>query len=117
MRGTAGLAVLYTVFTIAFSSLWGIEGTAFAAVLSEALYALYLAAVVKFVSPAEMIRLLWKPLASSAVIVGAFLGIGFGSAYAAVPAACVLFVASLLLTGEIARSEIDMIKHVLSPDR
>jgi O-antigen/teichoic acid export membrane protein len=38
MWGTIGLAGAYTVFTVAFSAWWGVKGTAFAAVLSEAMF-------------------------------------------------------------------------------
>lgn len=71
--GMAGLAVLSTALTYAFYGSWGILGAAWAMVIAETLYAVYLVVAFEYVSIIHVLTKIWKPVIVTIAIVGAFL--------------------------------------------
>ncbi len=73
LKGTAFLAILYTLFTPPLTLLYGIMGAAVAVLLSETAYIVFLSITSPFATPRELASRSWKPLVSAAVPMAAAL--------------------------------------------
>jgi Na+-driven multidrug efflux pump len=111
------LSVLYTVLSFVFFGQWGITGVAWAAVVAEGVYCLYLTLVFSYVSPLEVLTTLWKPAAAAAVVISAFFASGLQSIQVVLPAGIGIYTGILVLTRGLTRNDMILFRHVLVPEK
>jgi O-antigen/teichoic acid export membrane protein len=117
LRGMTMLAVLYTLLTYVFFEQWGIIGVAWAAVVAESAYCLYLTLVFSYVSPLEVLTTLWKPAAAAAIVISALLVSGFQSLLVVLPAGIGIYTGILVLARGLTRSDITLFGRILVPEK
>jgi O-antigen/teichoic acid export membrane protein len=117
LKGMTMLAVLYTVLTYVFFKEWGITGVAWAAVVAEGVYCLYLTLVFSYVSPVEVLTTLWKPAASAAVVISALFASGLQSLLVVLPVGISIYIGILVFTRGLTRKDMILFGHVLVPEK
>ena len=117
MKGMTMLAVLYTVLTFVFFEQWGIRGVAWAAVVAESAYCLYLTLVFSYVSPLDVLMTLWKPTAAAAIVIAGLFASGLQSLLVVLPAGIGIYAGILVLTRGLTRSDLMLFGRVLVPEK
>ena len=109
MNGMIGLAVLYTVFTVAAFLLGDIAEVAWAAVLAELSYAVYLAAIFGSIRARDLAKLAMRPVLVGAGILALLMIAGLRSLPIVISAGSILYFGVLYATGELSRGDFALV--------
>jgi hypothetical protein len=109
MKGMLFLAFTYTVTTLLFTLNWGIIGTAWAALVSECMFAAYLFFVVRPVTVGESTTILLKPVVTAALItVSLHMSDALSGGLKSV-LAIVLYIIVLFVTKQVKRVDLEIL--------
>jgi O-antigen/teichoic acid export membrane protein len=113
MYGMMGLVAVYCVLTFIGLKLWDIVGAAWASVVAEFCYAVYLLIVFRYLRIREVMRVCAKPMLASAVLFAAMLVTDTHALPSVIAGGVLGYPLLLLLFGGLAQKDLDMVVRLL----
>ncbi len=114
MHGMIGLAIVSTLFAFLFIINWGITGAAWAAVISEIAYAIYLIVVFKYISISDIVKMIRFPLIITMVIICILYFLNIQSLIFAILITSIIYPGFLIITGTIKKEDLTFLKKLFN---